>query len=92
MKAALYLSVLASAAVGLVAAEELKVDVTHAVKCDRKTQNGDKIAMHYKGTLADSGKKFDASTFKHLSEEIRLSLCEDAHLRDGIADVENRLR
>ncbi|KAL6863165.1 Peptidyl-prolyl cis-trans isomerase fpr2 [Amphichorda felina] len=61
MKPTLLLSVLASAAVSLVAAEELGIKVTQAVECDRKTQKGDKVHMHYHGSLADSGKKFDAS-------------------------------
>ncbi|KAI9171870.1 FK506-binding protein [Paramyrothecium foliicola] len=61
MKTALFLSALASAAVGFVAAEDLKVDVTLPVECDRKTQNGDVVNMHYTGTLATSGKKFDSS-------------------------------
>jgi FK506-binding protein 2 len=60
MKAALFLSALASAAVGVVA-EELKIDVTLPVVCERKTQKGDKVHMHYRGTLKDSGKQFDAS-------------------------------
>jgi len=56
------LSTLAVAAVGLVAAEsELKIDVTHAAECSRKTQKGDKIDVHYRGTLASNGQKFDAS-------------------------------
>ncbi|KAK9437755.1 Peptidyl-prolyl cis-trans isomerase, FKBP-type [Metarhizium brunneum] len=61
MKSITFLSVLAASAVGLGAADGLKIDVTHSVQCDRKTQKGDKVAMHYKGTLGDSGKKFDAS-------------------------------
>lgn len=60
MKAAFVLSVLASA---VFAAEELKIDVTHKVECERKTQKGDKVSMHYLGTLQESGKKFDASAF-----------------------------
>ncbi|KAG5753952.1 hypothetical protein H9Q70_003405 [Fusarium xylarioides] len=60
MKAALLLSALASAAVGVVA-EDLKIDVTLPVVCDRKTQKGDRVQMHYRGTLKDSGKQFDAS-------------------------------
>ncbi|KAF5019052.1 hypothetical protein F66182_8944 [Fusarium sp. NRRL 66182] len=60
MKAALFLSALASAAVGVVA-EELKIVVTLPVICERKTQKGDKVQMHYRGTLKDSGKQFDAS-------------------------------
>lgn len=60
MKAALFLSALASAAVGVVA-EELKIDVTLPVICERKTQKGDRVQMHYRGTLKDSGKQFDAS-------------------------------
>ncbi|KAH7321427.1 hypothetical protein B0I35DRAFT_408377 [Stachybotrys elegans] len=61
MKTTLLLSIVASAAVGLVAAEDLKIDVTLPVECDRKTTKGDVLSMHYRGTLADSGKKFDAS-------------------------------
>ncbi|KAL7939193.1 hypothetical protein V8C35DRAFT_2374 [Trichoderma chlorosporum] len=61
MKAALILSALASCAIGVVAAEDLKIEVTHAVECERKTQKGDKLSMHYRGTLASNGEKFDAS-------------------------------
>ncbi|POS70546.1 FKBP-type peptidyl-prolyl cis-trans isomerase [Diaporthe helianthi] len=52
---------LASAALGAVAADDLKIDVTVPVECDRKTQSGDKVQMHYRGTLAADGKQFDAS-------------------------------
>jgi len=58
----LSLSLLASAAVGSVAAaEELGIDITQAVECDRKTKSGDKISVHYRGTLQSDGTKFDAS-------------------------------
>lgn len=57
----LALSIVASAAVGVLAAD-LKIDVTTAVECERKTQAGDTIDVHYKGTL-ENGKKFDASAF-----------------------------
>jgi FK506-binding protein 2 len=57
----LSLSLLASAAVGALAADELKIDVTLPVECDRKTQKGDTISVHYKGTLQSTGAKFDAS-------------------------------
>ena len=56
----LSLAVLA-ATLGLVAADDLKIDVTHAVECERKTQKGDSIEVHYHGTFADSGEKFDSS-------------------------------
>ena len=71
---------LASAALGAVAAEDLKIDVTLPVECDRKTQDGDKVQMHYRGTLAADGKQFDASmsrptllapAFKLLSRGVR---------------------
>lgn len=42
----LAIALLASAATGVLAAEELKIDVTHAVECERKTQNGDKCAFY----------------------------------------------
>ncbi|KAK8104335.1 uncharacterized protein PG998_011368 [Apiospora kogelbergensis] len=54
------LSLVASAAVGVMAAE-LKIEVTQAVECDRKTKKGDPVEMHYRGTLAANGKQFDAS-------------------------------
>ncbi|KAH7153010.1 FK506-binding protein 2 [Dactylonectria macrodidyma] len=61
MKVALFLSALASVAVGVVSAAELEVDVTVPVKCERKTKKGDKVSMHYRGTLQSNGKQFDAS-------------------------------
>lgn len=57
----LSLSLLASAAVGALASDGLKIDVTLPVECERKTQKGDKIDVHYKGTLQSNGQKFDAS-------------------------------
>lgn len=60
MKTTLFL---AAAFAGLVAADELKIDVTHKVECTRKTQKGDAVSMHYRGTLQADGSQFDASTF-----------------------------
>ncbi|KAI9768686.1 MAG: Peptidyl-prolyl cis-trans isomerase fpr2 [Geoglossum simile] len=42
-------------------ASELKIEVTKAVECKRKTQTGDAIEVHYRGTLASDGSEFDAS-------------------------------
>lgn len=39
----------------------LDIDVTHKVECKRPTQRGDKIDVHYRGTLASDGSEFDAS-------------------------------
>jgi len=41
--------------------QEVQTEVTHAVECDRKTQRGDKVDVHYRGTLAENGKEFDTS-------------------------------
>lgn len=57
----LSLSLLATAALGVLA-EDLKIDVTLPVECERKTAKGDKINVHYKGALQSDGSKFDASS------------------------------
>jgi FK506-binding protein 2 len=56
-----FLTLSIAALAALVAAEEVKVEVTRAVECDRKSQKGDKISVHYRGTLQSDGKQFDAS-------------------------------
>ncbi|MCJ1365034.1 Peptidyl-prolyl cis-trans isomerase fpr2 [Acarospora aff. strigata] len=57
------LTVLATAAsyVSAVEHEEVSVKITNPVECDRKTQKGDQIEVHYRGTLAHDGTQFDAS-------------------------------
>jgi len=47
-----------------VLAAEVKVEITRAVECERKSQKGDKIHVHYRGNLEEDGKvgkEFDAS-------------------------------
>lgn len=36
-------------------------NLTPEVTCTRKTKSGDKIDVHYRGTLASDGSQFDAS-------------------------------
>lgn len=55
---ALPLSLLLSS---FVAAQQLGIEVTKPVECNRKTENGDKISVHYRGTLESDGSEFDAS-------------------------------
>ncbi|MCJ1419659.1 Peptidyl-prolyl cis-trans isomerase fpr2 [Xylographa parallela] len=45
----------------LVMAAEVETEYTKTVECTRKTQRGDKIDVHYLGTLASDGSKFDSS-------------------------------
>ena len=45
----------------VLAEDSVTIDVTRAVECERKTKRGDRIQVHYSGTLQDGGKKFDAS-------------------------------
>ncbi|KAH9822915.1 FK506-binding protein 2 [Teratosphaeria destructans] len=39
----------------------LDIQVEKAVECSRKTQRGDKVDVHYRGTLEKDGSEFDAS-------------------------------
>lgn len=52
-----------TAATGIVAAhgDGVIVQIDRAVECERKTKVGDKISVHYRGTLHGTGKEFDAS-------------------------------
>ena len=54
------LSVLALLAAGALAAE-VTTEYTLTHECSRKTERGDSISVHYRGTLAADGSKFDAS-------------------------------
>ena len=60
----LTIAALATIATSVLAAE-VKVEVTRAVECERKTKKGDKISVHYRGNLQEAdgkvGKEFDAS-------------------------------
>lgn len=62
MKAATLFTVLVSTTFGFAATDELKIEKTQTVECERKTVKGDMVSMHYHGTLAETGNKFDAST------------------------------
>ncbi|KAF2834319.1 hypothetical protein M501DRAFT_990408 [Patellaria atrata CBS 101060] len=39
----------------------LNIEVTHKVECSRKTKAGDRVDVHYRGTLESDGSEFDAS-------------------------------
>ncbi|KAH9825741.1 Pfam:DUF3661 [Teratosphaeria destructans] len=39
----------------------LQIEYTESVACPRRTQNGDKLSVHYRGTLQSTGEEFDAS-------------------------------
>jgi FKBP-type peptidyl-prolyl cis-trans isomerase len=45
----------------LASAQSLGIEVTKPVDCVRKTQNGDKISVNYRGTLKSDGSEFDSS-------------------------------
>lgn len=56
-----FLTLSVAALATAVMAAEVKIEITRAVECERKTQKGDSIEVHYRGTLQDGGKEFDAS-------------------------------
>ncbi|KAF2877181.1 hypothetical protein BDV95DRAFT_601597 [Massariosphaeria phaeospora] len=51
----------ATAAFAQINNEHLKTDVVTAVECSRKTVAGDKVHVHYRGTLEKDGSEFDSS-------------------------------
>lgn len=56
----------------LACAAELGIETTHAVDCTRKTQNGDGVQMHYRGTLQADGKEFDSSFKRNVPLSFKL--------------------
>ncbi|KAK0252655.1 hypothetical protein B0A54_13803 [Friedmanniomyces endolithicus] len=56
-----------SAALTLLAAsvsaldKPLDIQIEHSTECSRKSARGDKVEVHYRGTLAADGSEFDAS-------------------------------
>lgn len=57
-----FLALLALMSLTFAYPEGLEVEVlTPEVTCERKTQTGDQISVHYRGTLASDGSEFDAS-------------------------------
>jgi FK506-binding protein 2 len=50
-----FISALVALAIPVLAAdpEPLEIEVTKKVECDRKTVKGDRIDVHYRGTLVD---------------------------------------
>ncbi|KAK0357225.1 Peptidyl-prolyl cis-trans isomerase fpr2 [Friedmanniomyces endolithicus] len=39
----------------------LDIQIEHSTECSRKSARGDKVEVHYRGTLAADGSEFDAS-------------------------------
>ncbi|GMH96406.1 hypothetical protein TrVE_jg5658 [Triparma verrucosa] len=52
---------------------QLRIGVKHrAETCDRKTKAGDRLSMHYTGTIYTSGEKFDSSRDRNSPFEFNL--------------------
>ncbi|KAF1973414.1 hypothetical protein BU23DRAFT_533609 [Bimuria novae-zelandiae CBS 107.79] len=56
----------------LATAQGLGIETTKAVECTRKTQEGDKITVNYKGTLESDGSQFDSSYDRGIPFEFTL--------------------
>jgi len=56
----------------LVTAQALDIKVTKAVECSRKSEVGDEIHVHYRGTLQSDGTEFDQSYSRGSPFEFRL--------------------
>lgn len=39
----------------------MRIETTSPVRCSRRTHNGDRVSVHYRGTLQSDGSEFDAS-------------------------------
>ncbi|EMD65886.1 hypothetical protein COCSADRAFT_140265 [Bipolaris sorokiniana ND90Pr] len=60
MKVTVLLALATAAVADIINNEYLKTEVVTEAKCSRATKAGDKIHVHYRGTLTD-GTEFDAS-------------------------------
>ncbi|KAF1949930.1 hypothetical protein CC80DRAFT_251034 [Byssothecium circinans] len=61
MKVAVILALATATVAEIINNEFLKTEVITAVECNRKTKAGDKVDVHYRGTLEKDGSEFDAS-------------------------------
>ncbi|KAF2032287.1 hypothetical protein EK21DRAFT_87409 [Setomelanomma holmii] len=61
MKVAAILTLAAVAVADIINNDHLKTEVIVPAECKRKTVAGDKINVHYRGTLEKDGSEFDAS-------------------------------
>ncbi|KAK1923562.1 FK506-binding protein 2 [Papiliotrema laurentii] len=69
-----FLALLATLAlVSAAASDKLQVGVKYKPDdCPIKSRNGDRLSMHYTGTLASNGNKFDSSLDRHQPFEFTL--------------------
>lgn len=54
---------------------ELLTETTHSPeKCEQKAQSGDRVKVHYTGTLFSTGEKFDSSHDRHQPLDFKLGV------------------
>merc|ERR1711972_600262 len=71
-----YISHITDLCSAVLSQEQLKIEKVISKECDRKSQHGDKLKMHYRGRLESTGVEFDSSFKRNTPFEFRFGAGE----------------